>query len=71
LDREERKNVLALRGKRKKLVRIARMENGVVYLTEEPPGSGTYYLPLVENGKNVEEFELLKEEQLTFKGVRT
>jgi hypothetical protein len=32
--------MIALRGKRKKPVKICRMENNVVYLTEEPPGSG-------------------------------
>ncbi len=40
------------------------MENGIIYLTEEPPGSGILKLPLVENGKNVEKFELLEEDQL-------
>jgi hypothetical protein len=44
------------------------MENGVVYLTEEPPGSGMFYLPLVENGKNVEEFEIVGERQLSLTG---
>lgn len=41
------------------------MENNVVYLTEEPPGSGSFYLPLVEGGKNVEEFEIVGERQVT------
>lgn len=56
---------LALYGKRKKLVKIHRIENGVVYLTEEPLGSGMFYLPLVEDGKNVEEFEIVEERQVT------
>lgn len=54
--------MIALRGKRKKPVKICRMENNVVYLTEEPPGSGSFYLPLVEDGKNVEEFEIVGEQ---------
>lgn len=58
--------MLAYQGKHKKLVKVHRMENGVVYLTEEPPGSGMFYLPLVENGKNVEEFEILEQEQMSF-----
>jgi hypothetical protein len=41
------------------------MENNVVYLTEEPPGSGSFYLPLLEDGKNVEEFEIVGERQVT------
>lgn len=57
--------MLALRGKRKKLVRIVRIENGIVYLTEEPPDSGIYRLPLVIDGKNVEEFKIVEEEQLS------
>ena len=56
--------MIALYGKRKKPVKICRMENGVVYLTEEPPGSGSFYLPLVEGGKNVEEFEIVEERQV-------
>jgi hypothetical protein len=47
---------------RRLFVKICRMENGVVYLTEEPPGSGSFYLPLVEGGKNVEEFEIVGEQ---------
>ena len=60
--------MLARWGKKKALVKIHRMENGVVYLTEEPPGSGMFYLPLVENGKNVEEFEIVGERQLSLTG---
>ena len=47
---------------RRLFVKICRMENNVVYLTEEPPGSGSFYLPLVEDGKNVEEFEIVGEQ---------
>ena len=33
---------------------------------EEPPGSGSFYLPLVEDGKYVEEFEIVVgEEQMS------
>jgi len=56
--------VIALRGKHKKPVKIHRMENGAIYLIEEPPGSGMYYLPLVKNGKNVDVFEIVRDEQL-------
>ena len=35
---------------------------------EKPPGSGSFYLPLVENGKNVEEFEIVKQEQMSIFG---
>ena len=55
--------MLALQGKRKKLVKIHRSENGVVILTEQPPDSGNYFLPLIENGVNVEQFELVEQEQ--------
>ena len=55
--------MLAIQGKRKTLVKIHRMENGVVCLTEIPPDSGNYFLPLIENGGNVEQFEVLEQEQ--------
>ena len=54
--------MLARWGRKKALVKIHRMENNVVYLIEEPPGSGSFYLPLVEGGKNVEEFEIVGEQ---------
>lgn len=57
--------MLALQGKRKTLVKIHRMERGVVYLTEIPPESGNYYLPLVKDGANVDTFEILRQEQQT------
>ena len=57
--------MLALQGKRKKLVKVHRSENSVVYLIEEPPDSGMFYLPLVQDGKNVEEFEILQQEQMS------
>lgn len=60
--------MLARWGKKKALVKIHRMENNVVYLTEEPPGSGMFYLRLVEGGKNVEKFEIVKERQLSLTG---
>lgn len=60
--------MLALRGKQKKLVKITRMEKQMICVTEEPPGSGTMRMPLIENGKNVEKFEILQEEQMSFLG---
>lgn len=58
--------MLALQGKRKRLVKIHRMEANVVILTEQPPGSGMYYLPLIENGANVEVFEIVGGQQSLF-----
>ena len=58
--------MLALQGKRKTLVKIHRMENGVVCLTEIPPDSGNYFLPLIENGANVEVFEIVGGQQSLF-----
>ena len=57
--------MLALQGKRKKLVKIHRMERGIVFLTEIPPESGMFYLPLVQDGANVDTFEILRQEQQT------
>jgi hypothetical protein len=54
--------MLARWGRKKALVKIHRMENKVAYLIEEPPGSGSFYLPLVEGGKNLEEFEIVGEQ---------
>jgi len=56
--------MLAHWGKGKTLVRIYNMENGIVYCIESPPDSGRYYLPLVEDGRNVEEYEILRHKQL-------
>lgn len=58
--------MLALQGKRKKLVKVHRMENGVVIMTEQPPDSGMYYLPLIQDGVNVETFEAAEEQQRLF-----
>ena len=43
-------------GKKKKLAKVTRIENGAVYQLEMPPNSGIFYIPLVTDGKNVEEY---------------
>lgn len=58
--------MLALWGNKRKLVRVEHIENGTVYSyygTGEDEGK--LFLPLVENGKNVESFEIVKNEQLS------
>jgi hypothetical protein len=48
--------MLVLWGKRKKFAKVTRIENGIVYQLEMPPDSGIFYMPLVTDGKNVEEY---------------
>jgi hypothetical protein len=48
--------MLVLWGKKKKLAKVTRIENGAVYQLEMPPDSGIFYMPLVVDGKNVEEY---------------
>lgn len=58
--------MLAYWGKKRKLVKIQRIENGVVYAYSIVGESeGSWYFPLVENGKNVEKFKLAESEQLS------
>jgi hypothetical protein len=58
--------VLAYWGRKKKLVRILSIRDETVYSyygTGED--SGKLFLPLVVDGKNVEEFEIVENEQLS------
>ncbi|WP_034639636.1 hypothetical protein, partial [Desulfofalx alkaliphila] len=57
--------MLAYRGKRRQLVRILRQTStGAVAQYEPVEEPGNRYMPLIENGKNVERFELVEERQL-------
>lgn len=57
------KNLLALMGKKKRLVRIlATTETGAVVQYEPLDEIGNTYMPLIENGKNVEDFEIVGEQ---------
>ena len=59
--------MLAYWGKKKELVEIVNIENGVIYAIYYITGKhkGNLCLPLVENGKNVENFEIVENEQLS------
>ena len=48
--------MLVLWGRRKKLAKVTRIEDGAVYQIEMPPNSGMFYIPLVVDGKNVEQY---------------
>ena len=50
--------------KRKRIVNVQRMENGVVIAYSLPGEDGSWYFPLIQGGKNVERYELI-DEQLT------
>lgn len=53
--------MLAYWGKKKKIVKISNMRDGVVYsYYGTGKNEGKLFLPLVENGKNVESFEIEK-----------
>ena len=57
------KTLLAYMGKKKKLVRIlSTTEAGAVAQYELVDELGVIYMPLIENGKNVEKFEILGEQ---------
>lgn len=54
------KNLLAYMGKRKKLVRVlTTTESGAVAQCELVDKPGVVFMPLIEGGKNVEDFEIL------------
>ena len=48
--------MLVLWGKKKKFAKVTRIEDGAVRQIEMPPASGIFYIPLVTDGKNVEEY---------------
>ena len=53
---------------RKRVVNIEREENGVIIAYSLPDDSMNWVFPLIENGKNVEPYEILEEEQESFIG---
>ena len=56
----EELNLLALKGKRKEWVRIKRItETGAVAQYEPYDEPGNKYMPLIIDGKNVEEFKII------------
>lgn len=57
--------MLAYWGKKRNLVKIQRIENGVVYAYSFVQNEGKWFFPLVQDGTNVEEFEIIKNEQLS------
>ena len=55
-------SMLAYVGKSKKLVKVLKTtETGAVVLYEPADEPGKIYMPLIENGKNVENFEFMEE----------
>ena len=52
--------------KRKRIVNVEREENGVIIAYSLPENSGSWYFPLIENGKNVDRYEILEGEQQRF-----
>ena len=52
--------------KLKRIVNIERMEGEAIVAYSLPGKSEIWYFPLIENGKNVEPYELLKHEQLSW-----
>ncbi len=58
--------MLAYWGKKRRLVKIQKIKNGVIYAYSiVGEHEGNWYFPLVEKGRNVEEFELVENEQLS------
>ena len=54
--------------KRKRIVNVEREENGVVIAYSLPEEPGIWYFPLIENGKNVEPYEIMQNEQMSMFG---
>lgn len=58
--------MLAYRGKKKQLVNILSFtETGAVKQYEPYDQPGNRFMPLVENGKNVEEFRIIENKQMS------
>ena len=58
--------MLAYRGKKKRLINILSFtETGAVKQYEPYDQPGNRFMPLVENGKNVEKFEIVENEQMS------
>ncbi len=55
--------------KRKRIVNVTRVtESGAIAIytvPSDPKEAGKWYYPLIENGKNVETFEILEHEQIS------
>ena len=51
--------------KRKRIVNVEREENGVIIAYSLPGEPGGWYFPLIEKGKNVEPYEIIKNEQIS------
>lgn len=49
--------------KRKRIVNVEREENGAIIAYSLPEQPGEWCFPLIENGKNVEPYEILETEQ--------
>ena len=48
--------MLVLWGKKKKLAKVTLFEAKTIYQIEMPPDSGIFYMPLVIDGKNKDEY---------------
>ena len=57
--------MLAYRGSKKKLVNILSFtETGAIKQYEPYDQPGNRFMPLIENGKNVEKFEIIENKQI-------
>lgn len=65
--RVDNKNMLAYYGKSKRLIRVLTItESGAIAQYEVVGEEGIVYMPLIENGKNVEEIEIIGEQTTLF-----
>ena len=53
--------------KRRRVVNVERSEGDVIVAYSLPGEPGIWYFPLIENGKNVEPYEIIEHEQISFK----
>ena len=50
---------------RKRIVNVEREKNGVIIAYSLPGEPGSWYFSLIENGKNFEPYEIIKNEQVS------
>ena len=55
--------------KRKRIVNVERSEGNVIVAYSLPDEPGSWYFPLIIDGKNVEPFEIIEHEQIRMFGM--
>ncbi len=51
--------------KRKRIINVERAENGVIIAYSLPGEPGSWYFPLIVDGRNTEMYEIIRNEQVS------